>query len=103
MEQVGKLWTVGTVCRPLSASWSAGTVAAMGKPTIRILCEVQAAGDSLTGFASRNGGDAWEFTGWLGLLGVLQAMLAETDPHDAPPHPAESASTPTDPSEGGNE
>lgn len=50
---------------------------------IRILCEVEAVGDSLTGRITRRGGEIREFTGWLGLLGALQAMVADAAP--APP------------------
>lgn len=49
----------------------------MEKHTLKIQCEVDAAGNSLIGSASRCGGQAYEFTGWLGLIGVLQALLAD--------------------------
>jgi hypothetical protein len=55
----------------------------MAEETIRILCELQTVGDSLTGRARRHDGEAREFTGWLGLLGALQALLADTDPDRA--------------------
>lgn len=74
----------------------------MGQHTIKLQCEMDAAGDALFGTASRIGGEIYEFTGWLGLLGVLQAMLA-AEPDDARIHTPDCASTATDPSEGGNE
>lgn len=46
---------------------------------IRIVCELEAVGDSLIGRTSRCGGETREFTGWLGLIGALQALLAESD------------------------
>jgi hypothetical protein len=51
----------------------------MAEETIRILCELQTVGDSLTGHATRHDGETHEFTGWLGLLGALQALLADAD------------------------
>jgi hypothetical protein len=51
----------------------------VAEQTIRILCELQTVGDSLTGRARRQDGEAREFTGWLGLLGALQALLADAD------------------------
>jgi hypothetical protein len=52
----------------------------MAEETIRVLCELQTVGDSLTGRAARHDGETREFTGWLGLLGALQALLADADP-----------------------
>jgi hypothetical protein len=46
---------------------------------IQITCELQTVGDSLTGRARRQDGEAREFTGWLGLLGALQALMADAD------------------------
>lgn len=46
----------------------------------RIVCEVETVGDSLTGRVSVDGGRTHEFTGWLGLLGVLQDLLAGAEP-----------------------
>jgi hypothetical protein len=51
----------------------------MAEGTIRILCELQVVDDSLTGRVQRLDGEAREFTGWLGLLGALQALLPGTD------------------------
>lgn len=51
----------------------------MTEQAVRIVCELQTVGDSLTGRAQRHDGEAREFTGWLGLLGALQALLASTD------------------------
>lgn len=49
----------------------------MAEKTIRITCELQTVGDSLTGRARRQDGEAREFTGWLGLLGALQALVVD--------------------------
>jgi hypothetical protein len=38
---------------------------------------VQRVGESLRGCARDHGGPAHEFTGWLGLLGVLETLLAD--------------------------
>lgn len=65
--------------RPLAHPRATGTVGPMAEETIRILCELRTVGDSLTGRACRHDGAALEFTGWLGLLGALQALLAGTD------------------------
>jgi len=51
---------------------------------IRIVLDVDVVGDSLTGTASRSDGNARDFTGWLGLLGVLQELLP-ADPTRTPP------------------
>jgi hypothetical protein len=60
---------------PLSGRPPPGIVVPVG---IRIVCEVELVGESLTGRASR-GSAIREFTGWLGLLGALQD-LAVVDP-----------------------
>jgi hypothetical protein len=76
------------------------TVASMGKKqTITIRCELEPDGDSLSGFASRDDGGVYEFTGWLGLIGVLQALLlADVDPASASARAADP--TPTARAEG---
>ena len=51
----------------------------MAERAVRIVCELQTVGDSLTGRAERHDGEAREFSGWLGLLGALQALLASTN------------------------
>lgn len=43
----------------------------------RIELTVRRVGDSLHGYARDITGDPREFTGWLGLLGVLEALLAD--------------------------
>lgn len=48
--------------------------------TIRIVCDVRTYGDSLSGRVTRQDGEHREFTGWLGLLGALQALLPGTEP-----------------------
>lgn len=55
----------------------------MAEETIRITCELQPVGDSLTGRARRQDGAAREFTGWLGLLGALQALMVDAGPAGA--------------------
>jgi hypothetical protein len=68
----------------------------MAEETIRILCEVQTVGDSLTGHAQRHDGAVREFTGWLGLLGALQALVvgADATPDGEPRTPEPSRETP---------
>ena len=39
---------------------------------------VQRVGESVRGCARDDGGQAHEFTGWLGLLGVLETLLADS-------------------------
>lgn len=64
-----------------------GTVGPVDEGTIQITCELQTVGDSLTGRVRRDGGETREFTGWLGLLGALQALMANADPAGPAPEP----------------
>jgi hypothetical protein len=47
---------------------------------MRIGLEVDAVGDSLSGRVVTPGGETREFTGWLGLLGALEALISSTEP-----------------------
>lgn len=53
----------------------------MTEDAIRILLEVDVADESLTGRASTSDGTTRTFSGWLGLLGALDAMLPTSHPH----------------------
>lgn len=60
----------------------------MATTPIRILLELQPDQESLTGQIHRAGQPPCEFTGWLGLLAALQALLAaEPGPARNPPEP----------------
>jgi hypothetical protein len=54
----------------------------MGTDTIRFVLEIDAVDDSLTGRVVTSSGEAHQFTGWLGLLGALEALMpvAQPDP-----------------------
>ena len=71
---------------------------------VRIVCDVQIDGDSLIGRVSRRGGETHDFSGWLGLLGALQVLLAPTDhspaTHGESPPASESEPRPDKPNEG---
>jgi hypothetical protein len=59
----------------------------MTEETISISLELQFAGDTLSGRASRGTGDHKDFTGWIGLVAAIDA-LAQADGGRAPGTPA---------------
>jgi hypothetical protein len=54
--------------------------------TFRIVIDVRADGDEISGEAGLEGGGHQPFLGWLGLIGALDALVRAPRPHDE--HPA---------------
>jgi hypothetical protein len=50
----------------------------VGTGTIRLVLEIDTADESLTGRVVTSSGEIRQFKGWLGLLGVLEALMPVT-------------------------
>ena len=72
---------------PAGCRWP--ILAAVEDRTITITLELRVAGESLTGSATEAGGAAREFSGWLGLVSALDALVPS-----APPLPPRAGQTP---------
>ncbi len=66
----------------------------MPEDAIRILLEVDVADESLTGRASAGDGAVRTFTGWLGLVSALDALLPASHPRIREPDALTRAANP---------
>lgn len=69
---------------PVTAAAATADHRIMVSPPVQVLLELRPDGESLSGRACRAGQPAREFTGWLGLLAVLRALLPEPPADPAP-------------------
>ena len=56
----------------------------MTTPTLKISLELDVAEDTMTGLATDGNGGRREFSGWLGLLAAIDALI-EKNTHHGPP------------------
>lgn len=54
----------------------------MNPSTITIRLELSAHDDSFAGRATTDSGQQRDFTGWLGLMGAIDALLAQASPEE---------------------